>query len=117
MTTGHEFPGYPSTEVIAIVASETAIGVNLLRDIANSWRDLVGGRSTSTQNALKEARSICLQGLSDDARSVNADAVVGLRLDYTEVSANGSGGGILVVAAVGTAVKLHQTVAPSDHAT
>ncbi|WEX91283.1 heavy metal-binding domain-containing protein [Sinorhizobium garamanticum] len=41
-----------------------------------------------------------------EAAAIGADAIIAVRLYYSEVSAGGSGGGILFVAASGTAVKL-----------
>lgn len=80
--------------------------MNIFRDIANSFRDFVGGRANSSQKSLREARLACLDGLRREAEAVGADAVIAVDLDYNELSTSGSGGGILFVAASGTAVKL-----------
>ncbi len=106
ITTSIDVPRRAIESVVSIVSAEVAIGVNVLRDIANSWRDVFGGRSTSSQNALREARAACLEALKREANTVGADAVIAVSLNYNELSAGGSGGGILFVAANGTAVKL-----------
>lgn len=79
--------------------------MNIFRDIANNWRDFVGGRGNSAQKSLKEARTACLEELKREAAAIGADAVIAVDLDYNELSTSGSGG-ILFVAATGTAVKL-----------
>ncbi len=112
LTTGFDVPDRRTTEIIGIVASEAALGMNIFKDIANNWRDVLGGRSTSSQTTLKEARTACLDGLRREAAKCGADAVIAVDLDYNELSTSSSGG-IVFVAATGTAVKL----APMDAAT
>ncbi|MGX1259784.1 YbjQ family protein [Sinorhizobium fredii] len=106
ITTSIDVPRREIDKVISIVAAEAALGVNVFRDIANSWRDIFGGRSASSQNALREARTACLDELKREAAAVGADAVIAVALNYNQVSTGGSGGSILFVAASGTAVKL-----------
>jgi uncharacterized protein YbjQ (UPF0145 family) len=105
LTTSIDVPNRTISRVLDIVASEAAIGQNVFKDIANNWRDFVGGRSNNVQNTLKEARQACLHQLRKEAFELGADAVIAIDLDYNEAS-TGSAGGILFVAASGTAVKL-----------
>jgi uncharacterized protein YbjQ (UPF0145 family) len=92
--------------VLSIVAAEGTLGINVLRDIANNWRDLVGGRTVTLRNSLREARLTCLEDHRREATMAGADAVIAIDLDYSEITTQGSGGGILFVAAIGTAVSL-----------
>ncbi|MBY5614111.1 YbjQ family protein [Rhizobium leguminosarum] len=105
LTTSIDVPNRKVESVISIIAAEAALGMNIFRDIANNWRDFVGGRSNSSQKSLREARLACLDELRREAAAVGADAVIAVDLDYNELSTSGSGG-ILFVAASGTAVKL-----------
>lgn len=105
LTTSIDVPNRQIESVISIVATEAALGMNVLRDIANNWRDFVGGRASSAQKSLKEARLACLDELKREAAALGADAVIAVDLDYNELSTGGSGG-IVFVAASGTAVKL-----------
>ncbi|WP_376775947.1 heavy metal-binding domain-containing protein [Rhizobium populisoli] len=57
------------------------------------------------QLALKDARTACLIELRLAAAKLDADAIIGIKFDFNELS-TGSGGGILFVAATGTAVRL-----------
>ena len=63
-----------------------------------------GGRSGSHQKALREARETCLEELAEEASGLGADAVVGVDLDYSEIS--GGGKGMVLLVASGTAVRL-----------
>ncbi|MCT7662264.1 YbjQ family protein [Shinella kummerowiae] len=108
LTTSIDVPQRKIERIISIVAAETALGMNIFRDIANNWRDFVGGRANTSEHALKDARTACLQRLKDEAAAIGADAVIAVNLNYSELST--AGNGILFVAASGTAVKL----APQD---
>ena len=99
--------GAPDLEIIErieIITAECAFGMNLFKDFFAGVRDIVGGRSKSTQNVLRDARKTVLGELKKEAFSVGANAVVGVDLDYSEFS--GGGKSMLFVVASGTAVKL-----------
>lgn len=107
VTTGLTVPNREIDEVIDIVSAESVIGVNIFKDIAAAWRDVLGGRSKSLQNVLRQARVTCLDELKKEAGSIGAaDAIVAIDLDYSEYSSNLVSGGMLLVIATGTAVRL-----------
>jgi uncharacterized protein YbjQ (UPF0145 family)/DNA-directed RNA polymerase subunit RPC12/RpoP len=91
-------------ERLDIITAEFAVGMGLLTDIFNAWRDVFGGRSKSYQNALKDARKAVLLELRREAHLIGADAVLGVSLDYSEIS--GGGKSMLFLVASGTAVRL-----------
>lgn len=68
--------------------------------------DTFGGRSKTMQDGLREARKTALSELRLEAQALGADAVVGIDLDYSEIS--GGGKSMLFLVASGTAVKLDQ---------
>jgi uncharacterized protein YbjQ (UPF0145 family) len=86
---------------LGIVTGESIIGANLFRDIFAGIRDIVGGRSGSYEEVLREAKDNALTEMEENARRLGATAVVGVDLDYETVGANGS---MLMVTASGTAV-------------
>lgn len=98
----------PIAERLGIVSAEAVMGMNLLRDFAAGVTDIVGGRSASTQNVLREARETALDELRREALNLGADAVVAVDLDYTEFS--GGRKSMLICIASGTAVRLAQEV-------
>ncbi|TYP95436.1 Uncharacterized conserved protein YbjQ, UPF0145 family [Fodinibius salinus] len=93
-------------ERLAVISSESALGMNMFRDIFTNIRDLVGGQSVSTQKILKNLKSTVFQDIKEQAYKLGADAVVAIDLDYSEFS--GSGKSMLFLVATGTAVKLKE---------
>lgn len=94
----------PVSERIDIVTAEVVIGMHLFKDVASAFSDIFGGRSKTMQTGLREARKAALTELRQEAYDLGADAVVGVDLDYSEIS--GGGKSMLFLVASGTAVKL-----------
>lgn len=105
LTTTIDVPNRQIEKVVSIIAAEAAVGLNIFKDIANNWRDFFGGRSGTSENALRDVRSDCLTQLRTEADKAGADAVIGVSFHYNQLNTSGTGG-ILFVAATGTAVKL-----------
>lgn len=95
------------TTYYGIVSGETIIGANVFRDFFASIRDIVGGRSGSYEEVLREAKDTALKEMSEQARQMGANAVIGVDLDYETVGGSGS---MLMVTASGTAVFLNNKV-------
>lgn len=89
------------TKRIEIVTAEVAYGMNIFKDLFAGVRDIVGGRSEAVQTTMRDARRTALYELKKEANSVGANAVVGVDLDYVELS--GSSNMVMLVAS-GTAV-------------
>lgn len=102
-TTTHSIEGRQITAYLDIVSAESVQGVNVIRDMFAGMRDFFGGRSQTLERALKEARIQATEEIKERARALQADAVVGL--DF-EISMPAGKGGMVVVFATGTAVKL-----------
>ena len=103
LTTTQSIEGRTIVEYKGIVFGEVISGVNFLKDFGASIRNIIGGRSSSYENELLSARTKALRELEDRARAMGADAVVGIDVDYEVL---GEGGGMLMVTASGTAVRL-----------
>jgi len=103
LSTTNNIDGRPVKEYVGIVTGETIIGANIFKDFFAGIRDIVGGRSGSYEKVLREAKDIALKEMTDSALKIGADAVIGIDLDYETV---GPSGGMLMVTASGTAVKL-----------
>ena len=95
--------GHSLTKYYGIVTGETIIGANLFRDFFASIRDIVGGRSGSYEEVLRQAKDTALREMQDQAALLGANAVVGVDLDYETV---GDSGSMLMVTASGTAVRI-----------
>ena len=103
LTTTPTVEGRTIIEYKGVVFGEVITGVNFIKDFKASLRDIVGGRSGSYEQELINARAQALKELEERARQLNADAVVGIDLDYEVLGQSGS---MLMVSASGTAVKL-----------
>lgn len=103
LTTTPTIEGRQIVEYKGVVFGEVIAGVDFLRDIAASIRNFVGGRSGSYEEELVRARTDAMDEMSQRARAMGADAVVGIDIDYEVLGANN---GMLMVTASGTAVKL-----------
>ncbi|MDB2633083.1 heavy metal-binding domain-containing protein [Flavobacteriaceae bacterium] len=103
LSTTNTIEGKPVNDYLGIVTGETIIGANIFKDFFASIRDIVGGRSGSYERVLREAKDTTLKEMKEEAIKLNANAVIGIDLDYETVGKNG---GMLMVTASGTAVKL-----------
>ena len=101
ITTTPTIEGKRITNYYGIVSGETIIGANVFRDLFASIRDIVGGRSGSYEEVLREAKETALREMQDQAARMGANAVIGIDLDYETVGGSGS---MLMVTASGTAV-------------
>lgn len=104
MLTTETYPeGLKIVERIEVVTAECAFGMNIFKDLFAGVRDIVGGRSEAVQKTLRDSRRTALYELKKEAYEVGANAVVGVDLDYVELSSAGS---MVLLVASGTAVKL-----------
>jgi len=101
LTTTPSIEGKKITRYYGIVSGEAIIGANLFRDIFAGIRDIVGGRSGSYEEVLREAKQNAMSEMEENARRLGANAVVAVDLDYETIGSNGS---MLMVTASGTAV-------------
>ncbi len=92
--------GSTIAEYHGIVSGEAILGANIFKDIFASVRDIMGGRSAAYEEELRKAKDIALEEMTDQARRLGANAIVGVDLDYETVGE----GGMLMVSASGTAV-------------
>lgn len=102
VTTTSTLEGKQIVDYLGIVSGETIIGTNLFKDFFAGIRDIVGGRSGSYEDVLREAKETALREMSEQAERMGANAVIGVDLDYETV---GSSGSMLMVTAAGTAVR------------
>jgi uncharacterized protein YbjQ (UPF0145 family) len=93
------------TRYLGIVSGEAILGANIFRDFFAGIRDIVGGRSAAYEEELRKAKTIALEEMERQAQDLGANAVLAVDLDYETIQV-GSGGGMLMVSASGTAVVL-----------
>lgn len=96
--------GKKITEYLGLVTGEAILGANIFRDLFASIRDVVGGRSAAYEEELRKAKQIAIREMIEEATSRGGNAVIAVDLDYETINV-GSGGGMLMVSASGTAIK------------
>ena len=103
LSTTQTIEGRTIAEYKGIVFGEVISGVNFIRDFKASIRNIIGGRSGSYENELIKARAQAMDEMAGRAAQLGADAIVGIDIDYEVLGENG---GMLMVTASGTAVRL-----------
>lgn len=102
VTTTNSLEGKTIEQYYGVVVGEAIMGANVFKDIFASIRDIVGGRAGSYEQELTKARKIAFMELTDEARSMGGNAVIGVDIDYEVIGQKGS---MLMVSICGTAVK------------
>jgi uncharacterized protein YbjQ (UPF0145 family) len=103
ITTTNTVEGKKIVKYIGLVTGETIIGANIFKDLFAGLRDIVGGRSGSYEQVLREGKNTAVNEMQQYAINLGANAIIGVDLDYETV---GNGGSMLMVTACGTAVVL-----------
>ena len=86
---------------IDIVTAECAFGMNVFKDLFAGVRDIVGGRSVAIQDTMRDSRRLVLSELRREAHLLGANAVIGVDLNYVDLS---GGGKMVMLVASGTAI-------------
>jgi uncharacterized protein YbjQ (UPF0145 family) len=102
-TTTSSIEGHPVQQYLGIVSSQSIIGANIFKDLLAGLRDIAGGRSSTYEKVIEEARTNAMNELIQKAQSIGANAIIGIDLDFETIGASGS---MLMVMATGTAVKI-----------
>ena len=101
LTTTPTIEGYPIREYKGIVTGETIIGANVIKDFMAGLTDFFGGRSSSYEKVLIEAKDTAINEMMQRAAALGANAIVGIDVDYETIGQSSS---MLMVATSGTAV-------------
>jgi uncharacterized protein YbjQ (UPF0145 family) len=84
-----------------LVTGQAILGANIFKDVFAGIRDIVGGRSAVYEKELRQAKDLAVQEMTEEARALGANGVIGIDLDYETI---GKAGSMLMVSASGTAV-------------
>jgi len=101
VTTGETVPGKKVVEIIKVVKGNTVRAKNIGRDIAASFKNMVGGEIKSYTDLMLQAREESYNRMVNEAVDLEADAVIGMKFMTSMVV-----GGAAEILAYGTAVKL-----------
>lgn len=93
---------YSIKEYRGMVTASQVVGANMFADFFASFTDVVGGTSGAYRDKLEILYEDVIDQLSHNAEEMGANAVIGFRIEYDEIS--GKGKSMFMVTCVGTAV-------------
>ena len=89
-----------------LVTGESLIGSNIYKDLFSGVRDVVAGRTSQYEVELEKARNIALKIMEENAESLGANAIIGLKISYDNLG--GTMGNTILVTAYGTAISYEE---------
>lgn len=101
VTSTNKIEGHNILEYKGIVFGEVITGVNFIKDIGAGLKDFFGGRSGSYEKELQIAREQAIQEMIERATKIEANAIVGIKMDYEVLGQTNS---MMMVTCSGTAV-------------
>lgn len=104
ITTTNNFETSSILKYFTPITANVVVGANILGDFSASITDIIGGRSESYEKRLQSIYRQALFNIEKQTKKLRADAVVGLKVDFSEVS--GKGMQMFMVCVTGTPVKL-----------
>ena len=90
---------------LGVVTAEVVYGTNVLRDFFAGIRDAIGGRTGSYERVFEKGQQKAIEELKQRAEKLNADAVIGIKIDTGTINIDNQGV-LLLITATGTAAKL-----------
>ena len=103
ITTTNNIDGHKVTRYIGVESVEVVIGTGAFSEFSSNIADMLGERSTAFEQKLQTAKKMALEKLKVLAFENNANAVIGIDMDYVEFTSNRIG-----VVANGTIVKIEK---------
>ena len=102
IATTNYIPGMEVVEYRGLATGEVVAGINFIKDIGAGLRNFFGGRSQGYEDEIIQARAEALKELEARAAAMEANAVIGVRIDFDALGSNGNN--MLLVTVTGTAV-------------
>lgn len=88
-------------EALGLVKGSTVQSKNMFKDMGQGFKSMVGGELKSYTKMMNESREIATQRMIEEAASMGADAIIGVRFATSSVLQGAS-----EIMAFGTAVKI-----------
>ncbi len=104
ITTTNSVEGQEIEKYIEVISDRIVVGAGLFSEFFASFTDAFGGRSGKFEVRMHELYDALFSSLESQAKKLNADAIVGLKIDIDEIS--GKNSQMFMISGIGTAVKL-----------
>ena len=102
VATTENIPGREVKEVLGVVFGSCVQTKHIGKDLRAAGRTLIGGESKAYTELMEESRRTAMQRMIEDAKKLDADAIIGMRYATAQTMA-----GAAEIIAFGTAVKTH----------
>ena len=100
VTTTESLPDREIKEVLGVVFGSCVQTKHLGKDIGAGLRSVIGGEARGYTELMEEARRTAMQRMINDAKKIEADAIVGMRYSTAQTMH-----GAAEIIAFGTAIK------------
>ena len=101
ISTTETIPGATIKEVLGVVEGDVVMSKHIGSDIVAGFKNLVGGEIKGYTDMLDKSRKEATKRMIEEAKKLDADAIVGMRYGSSAIMASAS-----EILAYGTAVKL-----------
>ncbi len=102
IATTNDIPGKKITEILGLVKGSTVRARNIGRDLGASFKSIIGGEVKTYTEMTKDSREEAYNRMVNEAISLGANAIIGVRFTTSMVMAGAS-----EMLAYGTAVKIN----------
>lgn len=102
VTTTSFIEGLQVKQYLKPISAHIVAGTNIFSDFFADIRDVIGGRSKTYQKQLISLYNEAIERLKVSAYEIGANCIVGLNIDFDEIS--GKGKAMFMLTAIGTAV-------------
>jgi uncharacterized protein YbjQ (UPF0145 family) len=102
ITTGETIPNKEIVKILGISRGSTVRTRNIGRDIISGFKNMIGGEIHAYTKLQADSREQAMQRMIEDAKEMEADAIINFRLQSSTVMQGAS-----EILAYGTAVKLN----------
>ena len=104
ITTTNNVENYVVDKYLGVVTTNLVIGTNIFSDFVASLSDFFGGMSGTYRKQMDTLYERARDQISFEAKQKGANAILGYRIDFDEIS--GQGKSMFMISVSGTAVKL-----------
>lgn len=104
ITTTNSIENAVIEKYMGVITTNLVVGTNVFSDFAASFTDFFGGISDTYQRKLQLIYKEAMSDLSAKAMVIGANCILGLHVDFDEIS--GKGKSMFMISVMGTAVKV-----------
>lgn len=104
ITTTNSIENAEIEKYFGIVSTNIVVGTNLFADFGASLTDIFGGNSEIYKGKLEKIYKMAIEEIQSKANLLGANAILGLKIDFDEIS--GKGKSMFMVSAIGTGVRI-----------